>query len=57
MYETEFCYSGGYLDQALYMASEFIRKIGEDKVLIIASENDESLGWTIFVVYEKDSKQ
>ena len=52
MYEVEYCYKNGNLDQALQEAAEFIRKIGETRVVLVSTEEKEPIGWTVFVVYQ-----
>jgi hypothetical protein len=50
-YELEYCYHNGNLDQALQQAAEFIHKIGDTRVVLVSTQNDD-VGWTVFVVYE-----
>ena len=53
MTQIEYCYDCGDLDKALYKAATLVKKVGEGKVMLIATDYEAVTGWTVVIVWAK----
>lgn len=49
--DIRFCWQNGNLEKALEEARQFIKQIGEDRVIHIYTTFTEDVGWCVNIVY------